>query len=344
MASLPTEIGPGQQCRWSSPSRQPSDLDWLVPMTAIGVVQIALWFWAWRAGLASPPLFKTYGILAYTILGAVGAGAFLLRLLRMAHGGEERPLLCSIEILRGNLGRILVVFVAVQVFAFSAAAFSALKTALPSVIPFWLDPPLASLEERLLGSPPWMLSHRYLGWATPAIDLVYASWLPVQTAAFYAIVACRPSAWKTKALVTYSVAWLLIGIGGAYLFSSAGPIFYDRLFGGDTFGGLALALHDAPIAVRTSDMLWRAYSLHTNEVASGISAMPSLHVALALWLALISHRTRIAPLAWIYFALICIGSVHLGWHYVSDGLVGALGIYAIWRTAGLTQIAVSRRP
>jgi hypothetical protein len=343
MASLSTEIKPGQQSRWSNPSRQPSDLDWLVPMAAICVVQVALWFWAWRSGFASPPLFKSYGILAYTILGAVGVGTFLFRLFRMARGGEDRPLLRSIEFLRHNLGRILVVLVAVQVFAFSSAAFSALKTALPSVTPFWLDPPLAALEERLLGSPPWMLSHQYLGWATPAIDLVYATWLPVQTAAFYAIVACRPSAWKTKALVTYSIAWLLLGIGGAYLFSSAGPIFYDRLFGADAFGGLAVALHDAPIAVRTSDMLWRAYSLHTNEVASGISAMPSLHVALALWLALIFQRTRIAPVAWVYFTLIWIGSVHLGWHYVSDGLVGVLGIYAIWRAATFSQIAV-RRP
>jgi hypothetical protein len=64
--------------------------------------------------------------------------------------------------------------------------------------------------------------------------------------------------------------------------------------------------------------------------------MPSLHVAMACWLALTIRRglPRMQWLGWTYLALIWLGSVHLGWHYVSDGAVGIAGMLAIWRLAG----------
>ena len=40
---------------------------------------------------------------------------------------------------------------------------------------------------------------------------------------------------------------------------------------------------------------------------------------------------RIAPLSLVYFLLIWLGSVQLGWHYASDGLAGAMGMLAVWR-------------
>ena len=310
-----------------------SDLDWLIPMTIVAGIQIALWWAAWRAGMAGPPLFKMYGLVGYTFLGAIGVTFFLFRLFQMARSREARPMARSADILRANAARILLIVIAVQIFALGSAAFSALKTALPAVNPFWLDPYLASGEEHLAGAAPWLISYRLFGWATPAIDFVYASWLTVQIIVFYSLLLLKPSPLKTQAFVSLALAWLLLGIGGAYLLSSAGPIYYDRIFGGDAFAGLALTLDQAPVAARTSQMLWRAYSLHSNEIASGISAMPSLHVALALWFALVARRTRAAPLAWTYFWLIWLGSVHLGWHYVSDGLVGALGMFGIWRVS-----------
>ncbi len=300
-------------------------------MTVVAGIQIALWWVAWRAGIAEPPLFRMYGLVGYTLLGAIGVIIFLHRLVQMARSGETRPIARSADILRANASRILVIVIALQVFSFGSAAFSALKTGLPNFSSFWLDPYLATAEEQLAGAAPWLISYRLFGWATPAIDFIYASWLTVQIIVFYSLLLLKPSPLKTQALVSLALAWLLLGIGGAYLLSSAGPIYYDHIFGGDAFAGLALTLDQAPVAARTSQMLWRAYSVHSNEIASGISAMPSMHVALALWLVLIARRTRAAPLAWTYFWLIWLGSVHLGWHYVSDGLVGALGMLAIWR-------------
>ena len=58
--------------------------------------------------------------------------------------------------------------------------------------------------------------------------------------------------------------------------------------------------------------------------------MPSMHVALTLWAALVLRKTFLAPLTWAYVPIIWIGSVVLGWHYFTDGLVGMIGIVLIW--------------
>ena len=63
--------------------------------------------------------------------------------------------------------------------------------------------------------------------------------------------------------------------------------------------------------------------------------MPSMHIAMACWLALTLRAAspRWQWAGWTYLALIWFGSVHLGWHYASDGLVGIAGALLVWRTA-----------
>ena len=61
--------------------------------------------------------------------------------------------------------------------------------------------------------------------------------------------------------------------------------------------------------------------------------MPSLHVAVALWLALVirSYLPRLQFIGWAYFAVILVGSVYLGWHYALDGIVAVMITLACWR-------------
>jgi hypothetical protein len=81
-----------------------------------------------------------------------------------------------------------------------------------------------------------------------------------------------------------------------------------------------------------ADYLWGRYSSGNISIGAGISAMPSLHVAGALWLVLIIRRAapRLATLAWCYLATIYVGSVLLGWHYATDGLAGMAGTMWLW--------------
>ena len=78
----------------------------------------------------------------------------------------------------------------------------------------------------------------------------------------------------------------------------------------------------------------------TLPYGGGISAMPSLHVAMAALYAAVGWRVnRLAGLLLcIYVLIVQLGAVHLGWHYLVDGLAGiALGwlFWVIaWRFAG----------
>jgi len=75
------------------------------------------------------------------------------------------------------------------------------------------------------------------------------------------------------------------------------------------------------------------YRTGAPALGTGISAMPSMHVAIAtinaLYLAGINRWAGIA--AWTYCAIILIGSIYSGWHYSLDGYVSVIVVLAIWR-------------
>ena len=83
-------------------------------------------------------------------------------------------------------------------------------------------------------------------------------------------------------------------------------------------------------------VLWQHHATRQAGFAMGISAMPSMHNAIAILYALTTARMarpiRIA--AWSFAALIFVGSIHLGWHYAVDGIAAGLMISAIWYGAG----------
>ena len=310
------------------------DLEWLVPVAVIVAAEFILWWIAFAAGIAFAPMLGRSGMIAFSLFAFVLLIALLLLIARMAIQREAQPLKRLMSLGRENLSRFLLAIVAIQLLTMSASAFAALKAGIPKTFPFWLDTPLMKIEHGLFGLHPWELSYLLFGPVTPWIDKIYATFVPLQTLALVLAAAAKPSHAKSRAIVTIALAWLILGVFGAYLLSSAGPIFYDRVFGGDTFGGLiAMLAREAPMALHTSDVLWESYHHDVPIIVNGISAMPSMHVAGTFWFALVVQGTRFAPLAWLYFALIWLGSVHLGWHYASDGLVSVLVVLGLWKLA-----------
>jgi len=284
-------------------------------MAAFTAIELSWWLVAWNFGIAPVPRFGAYLILA-------SAGLSLAILLRLATG--LRPALAS---WRSAIAATLLA-------AAAASIFLPLKYAIPSEIPFWLDKPLALAEQSLLGAPPWLLLDRTLGWAAVPMDWLYGCWLPVQTLVFFLVVLARPSPAKTRALIAYSAGWFVLGVVAAALFASAGPIFYDRLFGGNAFASLRGTLHARGVWIATaeSDRMWASFATQRPGPIAGMSAVPSIHVAISFWIYLIARTMapRMAAPALIYFILMWIGSVQLGWHYVVDGLAGAAGMLTIW--------------
>ena len=86
-------------------------------------------------------------------------------------------------------------------------------------------------------------------------------------------------------------------------------------------------------ALSVQEALWQSH-VATGPI-SGISAMPSVHVASSTLLALygFQHARWSGIALGLFAAIIMIGSVHLGWHYAIDGYFGALLAWACWRLA-----------
>jgi hypothetical protein len=276
---------------------------------------------------------------AYSTISLIGLGLafvpFVLWYLFQIHrSGEQQPLRRIRSDIR--VSRMVAILAAMVLAPITASAFTAAKSALPSAVPFYLDGPLAGFERALFGVDPWRISHSVLGWATPAIDRAYLTWLPVMLVAFNIVLLSKPSELKTRSLITYLLMWPAVGTLGSYLFSSAGPIFYNTIFKGG-FAELipTLQREGATGTLAAYEHLWRAYSSHSVALGGGISAMPSMHIAMAFWLALTVRASfpKVQWAGWAYFALIWVGSVHLGWHYAIDGLAGTIGAALVWRAA-----------
>ena len=96
-------------------------------------------------------------------------------------------------------------------------------------------------------------------------------------------------------------------------------------------------------ALATQDTLWAGFT-GAQAGSAGISAFPSMHVATATLFALAARRMHpgLFALAAIFWAMILLGSVTLGWHYATDGYAGTLIALLMWRLAGLYGRRVPR--
>lgn len=302
---------------------------WLAVVAIMTSIELACWAVNWALGRAPAPSLLTYVPLAFVGLAA----AMVLRMaLRRRSSQATRSSLV--------IGTLLV--------GVGASVFLPLKYAIPRVVPFWLDRPLASAERSLFGADPWLLLDRAFGWAAAPVDRLYGLWLPVQLLVLFTVMLEPPSRQKSRALMAYSLAWVLLGVAAATVLSSAGPIFYDRLLDDRAFASLHEMLRNrgAWMVLAESDGMWRSFATGHPSLVAGISAVPSMHVAISFWIALAARAMspRLTPLALLYAVAIWVGSVQLGWHYVSDGAAGALGMVAIWALAGLLERRLNPDP
>jgi hypothetical protein len=154
---------------------------------------------------------------------------------------------------------------------------------------------------------------------------------------------------RLQFLYSFVLCWILLGTVCAIVFSSAGPCYFGRVTGGeDRFAPLMAYLRDVAeqyslIALMAQDYLWHGYRHSGLDLFDGISAMPSMHVSMAMLFALLGWRVsrRLGALLTIFAAVIFVGSIELGWHYGLDGYVAALGTKLIW---DITGWVLSRAP
>ena len=211
---------------------------------------------------------------------------------------------------------------------------------------FLWDSSLAHIGRLLLGVSPWQVTHSVFGslGATRFLDSVYSLWLILIFAfPMVAAVAFGDPRVRFRLIFSWFSAWVVIGTLAAWVFASAGPIYYNSLVGPDAnyaalqlrLAGLErLATADGhPLAaLEFQPILLNAFRLRDYTPAGGISAMPSMHVALAILLVISGfQRNRLWGIALTTYALlIWIASIHFGWHYFVDGPVAALMMFSLW--------------
>jgi hypothetical protein len=309
------------------------DGQWIVPAAVLVLCQhLAAILLSHAIGFAARPTTLKYMAIAFVISLVGGSIIALPNVVRFWREREDRPLARRAR--EADLSAVASYLLGFQLFALQMGALTWLKQMLPQIVPFWADRPLASLDRLLLHTDAWRIVP---GSFVHALDIIYIFWSPATTIAINVILCLKPSRIKSRAILAYFLIVGLMGVCGQYLLSSAGPVFYDRLFGGDRFADLMTRIHaHAPVVNRTVDYLWTSYTSHVDNIAGGISAMPSLHVAVAAWfaLALSSLWPKLRVPAWAFWLVMFVGSFALGWHYFVDGAAGTLGAIGCWLLAG----------
>lgn len=220
---------------------------------------------------------------------------------------------------------------------------------------FTFDRTFSDWDRAIFGVDPWRLSHPsplltewlgaiYYGWYAPMMLGILAC----------AFIAGR-SQLRDRYVLTFVLTWIIVGSLMPYLMPAAGPCYWDQFVGGhNPYSELLKQLrYDVSISTTynpvldAQEYLLRAYG-STTVLGGGISAMPSMHIALATVFACCAWRIHraLGALFCIFTAAIWWASVHLGWHYFVDGLVAIPSSLAIWWTVGLLypEVRVNRSP
>ena len=220
------------------------------------------------------------------------------------------------------------------------SAFSSIKASLPSILPFYADPFLAHVDAALHGGQqPWELLHRWEFQPSVAMSELFYIYLWMPSAILFPTILYlvdRDRQRQRRFLTLYICCWIITGNFLALAGMSAGPIYYDQIVSENSFVGLAAALDHSGISSgsigQAQDFLWTAYATNQQHLGSGISAFPSVHVAVAAVLALYLFERM--PQLWLigisYVLIILYLSVYTGFHYAVDGYASILLVFCVW--------------
>jgi len=279
--------------------------------------------------------------------------AFIFQLWR---AGNKSPTLAIIAKVRDILKdpAELIGFLAVNIALIAfISGFSFIKSMIPAINPFAFDQAFTKFDRALhFGVDPWKITHAIFNGpiATAAINFLYNLWFFLfWGVTFFFVLRTKKPKDREQYLVSYFLCWLIIGGLFATLMSSVGPVFYGNLVvGPNPFAPLMdtlnaqnewLVAQDSPVKVWSlgvADMLWERYAASETGLGSGISAMPSMHVSMAVLMALgVGRISKIwGRIFWGYALIIQIGSVHLAWHYAIDGYFSIIATVLIWHGVG----------
>ncbi|MGB5836394.1 MAG: phosphatase PAP2 family protein [Albidovulum sp.] len=232
--------------------------------------------------------------------------------------------------------------------------FSLLKANIPMIVPFYADVALATFDTYLHGGvDPWVLTH---DWAQHLpikllLPLYLSVWVvPALALVLIIAVSDRCAERTARFVVLYIACWLVLGNILALVGSSAGPVYYDAIYGGQRFAALIAALDSSGLngtMVGTVQRhLWDNYQAQSLSLGASISAFPSVHVGIATLTALyMTERNRWLALPGLAFVgAILFLSVYTGYHYAVDGYFSILFVGGLWAVLRRMQLSTWSMP
>ncbi|MDE1152716.1 MAG: phosphatase PAP2 family protein [Micavibrio sp.] len=176
------------------------------------------------------------------------------------------------------------------------------------------------------------------------LDFLYFFWLnAIFLLTLYNLFGDKMPHRRLRFLWVYFLSWVLLGSLAATVFNSVGPLFYHSFYPEtpDVYAAVGqnidtLQKQAFTFAGMTRVLLLRWQGNDAMIDANAISAMPSMHVAIA-WLAVLYAREInrcFFYLVLLFFVCILIGSVYLGFHYAIDGYVSVIAVSMIWWIMG----------
>lgn len=310
---------------------------------------IAAVFYLSNRGLVGLPLFTEYLVAALVPIAALAA--FRMFGETFYHAVHVRPFQWG-GLWRGirrseifSPERAAAALVPVLLLPLFSSVFTSFKVAIPHIAPFSWDLALMRFDMALHGGMhPWELLQPLLGHPllTSAVSYLYNLWMGMLLVVYWQMFRLKERELRMQFLLSFVIIWIVLGSIGALMFSSAGPCYYGAVVDGPNPYAAQMAYLNASHeqfkvwSVVAQEFLWEIYQNDTAHLGTGISAMPSLHVGVALLLFFLARHygRRMAWLAGAYLVVILIGSVHLGWHYAVDGYAGLAGAWLAWGVAG----------
>lgn len=239
-----------------------------------------------------------------------------------------------------SLGRGAPVLASLVIFM---PAFSAMKSAIPLFNAYSWDPAWISADQAIFGTDAWRFLQPMLGFpiVTSALSLAYVLWFfLIYAGSVYFCFLARDREFRAQYFIVYFSVWTICGVCLATLFASVGPCFVGPLLGDHRFDEQMIYLraaneHYPVMFLRAQEYLLASKTHAGHGLGAGISAMPSMHVSMALLFAMgLSRGSRATRVAGFGFLLIIqVASVHLAPHYAVDGFVSIAVTLAIWALA-----------
>lgn len=219
--------------------------------------------------------------------------------------------------------------------------FSKMKAAIPLFNEYSWDGAFIVWDRAIFaGYDAWQVLQPVLGFpiVTAFLALLYQLWflLLYPGVLFFAFARIDHDV-RRQFFLTYALSWTLVGGLMATWLASVGPCFVGPLLGDARFDDQMAYLNAAneqfPVmTLAVQAMLLEWYATDANGLGSGITAMPSMHCAIAFlyWIAVRRLSRAWGAFFGVFFFITWASSVHLAYHYAVDGLVSLIAVAAIW--------------